>query len=1233
MKKIKVLGLFLFMFTTLLYSTWDVANNTGSYKDTFFIYHDGAANSIKSPFFSTTVSHLNDISLSENSDFNEADGWRLYHAEMGDPGVIMQGLPTFSLYNEYTGILRIFVLKKADIPAYTYIALKCYYDGMTSQGKSALFALGEVENINGTKTLDKRNQIGECNFIKIYKQQTAEANWYYIDLNLLYDPTTRINTPQIFAQLYGSQVSTIDCSLDLTGSIVTSSGSSNPNYLNMGNKLITNFKNDSDKGIRLQEEIMAYSDPDNQLWKDLQIPPEAEFNLMCFASFLAENSTVTSIAKNIIPWGNVAFSAYDMLIGGGGNKSSSTAINLQGTFHGQLENIQNLITTDVFESIGCVKTMDPLYHKDLGIVNFDKSVNILKSKIMLGGIIGAYSYKLSDNIGLSNIKVNPQSGLDLQEDEVECAIEFTMYEPGTCSSFEETTGISFQEMVDSGCYSLIKTKKITGGSIGVSTYESTYLTAFIPLSQINNTAFTLPFPAKNVKFKLRTIFKIVDQPLKDPVYSMLSYETSIVESPNISEFWHHTLSQLVSYNYTPKTVQNQNITLTKKIFVEANSTLRYENCHFLSTLSDFGFYVKNGKLELVNCTFEGAGFIKVDNENSEIYIQGGSYNLNHFKIIANNKGKLTFTHTNVDLNLSSSIEMSNNSLINFLNLSSLNVDESSYIKGASGSYQIPQINPNDPFNTGGETIIEGDKLIFDNSKIIMNQYSKIIGDSNEPWDGITIINERSGLSTISAEISNLRYIVLSNSIVSFYKSNIHNIESLNIWNNSQLDFELSNYSHCASGINVDNSMIYSYCSIIENSGTDGLKISNSPMVWSIICGTVIRNNSKNGLNIRNCPVLISSLPAYLTKISNNGYNGYVNLSTSSFTEIGMANFQNNLRAEMVSLIDSWPSFNLNEGSLTILDSNLPTNQNDLDYYLIRLIGAQPSDIVQAPIIVDTSVQSRFSPNFSNFIFGTVQNSTTRAIYNEMIQKINKKEFCDAITFAKNLIDNYPNSQEAIYALNAYPFLEKANYGCPESIYTYLATVTDENLSSFVKSITTSVKISNKEYNDAISLLEEAINNPENDTKKMLAQLDAAYCYYKMALEGYKSLPNTLYKPLTLKEYQIVEKNILDKLLENNENNSNNIERLKFKSSNYPNPFNPETNISFSLPQDSHVELAIYNSKGQKVKKLMSEKLLLGAHSVLWNGKDSSNKAVASGIYFYKIKTNNGTLTKKMLLIK
>ena len=87
------------------------------------------------------------------------------------------------------------------------------------------------------------------------------------------------------------------------------------------------------------------------------------------------------------------------------------------------------------------------------------------------------------------------------------------------------------------------------------------------------------------------------------------------------------------------------------------------------------------------------------------------------------------------------------------------------------------------------------------------------------------------------------------------------------------------------------------------------------------------------------------------------------------------------------------------------------------------------------------------------------------------------------------------------------------------------------------------------------------------------------------------------------------------------------------SQNFPNPFNPETEIFFNLPERTQVSLVIYNILGEKIKTLVSGKMDAGTYSICWNGRDEAGNSVASGIYFYRLKTENFDQTMKMALIK
>jgi len=85
--------------------------------------------------------------------------------------------------------------------------------------------------------------------------------------------------------------------------------------------------------------------------------------------------------------------------------------------------------------------------------------------------------------------------------------------------------------------------------------------------------------------------------------------------------------------------------------------------------------------------------------------------------------------------------------------------------------------------------------------------------------------------------------------------------------------------------------------------------------------------------------------------------------------------------------------------------------------------------------------------------------------------------------------------------------------------------------------------------------------------------------------------------------------------------------------NYPNPFNPSTQIRYDLPQNSSVKLQIFNSLGQLVRTLVSEEQSAGFKTVEWDGRNQSGTISGSGIYLYRLETDGFVQTRKMILLK
>ena len=98
--------------------------------------------------------------------------------------------------------------------------------------------------------------------------------------------------------------------------------------------------------------------------------------------------------------------------------------------------------------------------------------------------------------------------------------------------------------------------------------------------------------------------------------------------------------------------------------------------------------------------------------------------------------------------------------------------------------------------------------------------------------------------------------------------------------------------------------------------------------------------------------------------------------------------------------------------------------------------------------------------------------------------------------------------------------------------------------------------------------------------------------------------------------------------------NNNQQKIEFKLyDNYPNPFNPETTIRFTLDEKQKINLNIFDLQGRLINQLVNRVMRPGEYTIRWNGINQNNKRVASGIYFYQLAGKNRTIVKKMQFLK
>ncbi|MCK5033438.1 MAG: T9SS type A sorting domain-containing protein, partial [Calditrichia bacterium] len=119
----------------------------------------------------------------------------------------------------------------------------------------------------------------------------------------------------------------------------------------------------------------------------------------------------------------------------------------------------------------------------------------------------------------------------------------------------------------------------------------------------------------------------------------------------------------------------------------------------------------------------------------------------------------------------------------------------------------------------------------------------------------------------------------------------------------------------------------------------------------------------------------------------------------------------------------------------------------------------------------------------------------------------------------------------------------------------------------------------------------------------------------------------------LEGYQIMPRSWADFLIPNSIDEEINTPFEFSLKQNFPNPFNPNTEIEYTLAKNSDVKMVIYNLLGQEIKSFSSQNIKAGVHHFNWNGRDNKNVDVASGIYIYRLTAGDFVSTKKMALLR
>jgi tetratricopeptide (TPR) repeat protein len=329
-----------------------------------------------------------------------------------------------------------------------------------------------------------------------------------------------------------------------------------------------------------------------------------------------------------------------------------------------------------------------------------------------------------------------------------------------------------------------------------------------------------------------------------------------------------------------------------------------------------------------------------------------------------------------------------------------------------------------------------------------------------------------------------------------------------------------------------------------------------------------------------------------------------------------------------------------DGTSTITDRYpLPTNPNPERSLEVLSMNTEATEFEETPVVGKTSTEA----------------TGDEELFNQALQAGYKSEYEKAKEFLKGLIDNNSGSKYAALSVVMYHNLTKRELRDPNS--TRNKGIVQGELNSLLADLIAKPKEHTlrpfglrfqaleyalaRNYDSMISLYDRIIVEYPDTFHELAALYDAiAYhveikCDFKKAEELLARMDSAYPdEELTFLAHILVGENKEEFSRKSGLKDQTIKSIFEFRLNQaFPNPFNPQTTISFDLPKDITVSLEIFDITGRKVRTLLNKPKEAGTHQVIWNGQDDHGNSVASGLYVYRIQAGNFVQSKKMLFMK
>jgi len=696
---------------------------------------------------------------------------------------------------------------------------------------------------------------------------------------------------------------------------------------------------------------------------------------------------------------------------------------------------------------------------------------------------------------------------------------------------------------------------------------------------------------------------------------------------------------------TPITISNTTIDLHNLYVINGTTlTLRNVTVNNPTNNSNFGFEVRGGgRLIIENSTINlrngrliavGAGS-RVEMTGAhphELFIVDG-------RIAIGSGARMVVTNGNVRSNgVNSVIEVNGGDALNFNNRSTFHMN-GGRLNLVGGSVSI---NNQSSWSTLNMVNIVGlmrtDRINISQSTINFCANTRISRSTAMNWDGIFFTNCIANGTTIfysrlRGNISGISYINISSSNVIVEHANIHQIGEMRISTSCRVYIIDSQYSNNNFGITATSSLVITDRLTVSHNGCTGILVLFSS-ADNRISRTDIFNNSGAGLYIVN-----SFVQTNLVNIRRNIGSGGIDVSSTIRPVLLGTEISLNGGAEVIS--DNhlgFPRFGLGTGNLL---SEIPINSSPAPYFVIR---TNFTGVVDAgTLIIDDSNPAKFRPSRAHYRINGRSSSSALALHNMAMMAIADSSYTEAKEIMLSIIDRYPETIEAISAVGSLPYLNTWIAGDVDELFSYLESIRDDNLQNIRLETMAITRMFNGEHHEAVELFGMILNNPPSASAEKIAEMNQAYSFMRLAESGSDRLPqNVRRQPRTYEDFMRVQREIREEISELRYNEHDETEpepeleleeELVFASNIFPNPFNPETTISFTLPESGNVSIEIFNIRGQRVRTLVNGNKERGRHSLTWNGTDDFGRSAGSGVYLYRIIAGENTHTGRMMLLK